>query len=486
MKIKTSVSTETLSKCYVIPFASDCKYNVTISPIVDSTISALLNNRFSGEAGEIYTTTVIDNNEIIDIILWGTGDTSKLTNRKIYLSFAKVTKKMLDCKNDIASVMLDNAPELMTNNELMLKLLTAPFLVGYSFDIYKSTKTEKSEKTIVFVTNKDIAATLQEAEICGTSTNFARTLINHPSMHMTPTQLANDAKEALVPFGVEVEVYNKKQIQEFKMGCFLSVSKGAIEEPKVIVMRYMGDPDSKHITGLIGKGITFDSGGYSLKEKMASMHADMGGAGAVIGTMFAVAQMKLKANVVAVVAACENKIAPDAYVPGDVLFSMNGKTVEMLNADAEGRLTLVDSITYAIRHENVSNIIDIATLTGAAKGAVGNKAAPVLSNNEELFAAMQRASNSSCEKIWRLDLDEELAVNLNSNLADIKNSNPGSTMGGGTIMAALFIQNFVEDKPWVHIDMAAVNQVSDDPALCKGATGYGVNLLYSLVKDSIK
>ena len=188
-------------------------------------------------------------------------------------------------------------------------------------------------------------------------------------------------------------------------------------------------------------------------------------------------------NVIAVVAACENRVSGDAYVPGDILFSMNGKTIEMLNADAEGRLTLADAITYAIRKEGAGAIIDIATLTGAAKGAVGGRSAAVLSNDDELYEEVLEASRISCEKIWRLPADKELFPVLQSEVADIKNSNPGNTMGGGTIVAGLFLQEFVESHPWVHVDMAPVNWAADGNAYCiHGATGYGVSLLYETVK----
>lgn len=323
---------------------------------------------------------------------------------------------------------------------------------------------------------------LREAEACGESANFARDLVNHPSMYMTPTQLGKDAERVLTPLGVKVKVYNKEKIEELKMGSFLAVSKGATEPPTLIVMRYEGNSSSKETIALVGKGITFDTGGYSLKSKMATMHADMGGAGSVIGAMAAIARMNLKANVVAIVAACENKIGPDAYVPSDILYSMSGKTIEMMNADAEGRLTLIDAITYAIREENADRIIDIATLTGAAKGAVGKRTAPVLTNDDYMWTIMEKSSEISTEKIWRLNLDKELKPALKSSVADIKNSNPGGNLGGGTIVASLFIEEFVENKPWVHIDMAPVNLNTEDSFVAKGATGYGVTLLYDAIK----
>ena len=213
------------------------------------------------------------------------------------------------------------------------------------------------------------------------------------------------------------------------------------------------------------------------------MHGDMGGAAAVIGAIRAIALEKLPVNVIAVVAACKNMISGDAYVPGDILFSMNGKKIEMLNSDAEGRLTLADALTYAIRKENAGSIIDIATLTGAAQGAVGVRSSAVFSNDEELYAEVEEASERACEKIWRLPLDKELFPVIESEVADIQNSAQGSTMGGGAIVAGLFLQEFVEDHSWVHVDIAPVSWESKDiDYSIKGATGYGVSLLYETVK----
>jgi leucyl aminopeptidase len=227
----------------------------------------------------------------------------------------------------------------------------------------------------------------------------------------------------------------------------------------------------------------FDSGDYSIKSKMHTMHDDMGGAAAVIGAIRAIALMELEADVVAVIPACKNMISGNAFVPGDVLRTKAGRTIEVLSTDAEGRLILADALTYAIHEEKADEIVDIATLTGAAKRAVGNKCAAVMANHEELYGLLEKASLRSCEKIWRLDLDGELGPALSSSVADFKSSNPDNPAGGGAILAGLFLQKFVEKKPWAHIDMAPVNWLTEENAYCrKGATGYGVSLLYQFVK----
>lgn len=270
------------------------------------------------------------------------------------------------------------------------------------------------------------------------------------------------------------------------MESFLAVARGAKNTPPVlIVMRYLQGGDAP-IIGYVGKGIVYDSGGYSLKSNanMKNMFDDMGGAAAVIGAMSAIANQKLPVNVVGVIAACENKLSYDSYTPGDIIGSMAGKSIEVTNTDAEGRLTLADAITYAIRKERCDILVDIATLTGAAKAAVGKYSSAVITNDDVLYAALRHAAYCSSEKVWRLDADEEMRVCLNSSVADIKNASGATTDGGGCILAGLFLQEFTEKKPWLHIDMAGVNFRAEPPAFsASGATGYGAALLFYLARE---
>ncbi|MBP5212370.1 MAG: leucyl aminopeptidase family protein, partial [Pyramidobacter sp.] len=238
---------------------------------------------------------------------------------------------------------------------------------------------------------------------------------------------------------------------------------------------------------IVGKGICFDSGGYSLKNNMRAMFDDMGGAAAALGALRTAALTRLPANLTVVIAACENLISEDAYVPGDIIGSMSGRSVEMLNADAEGRLTLADAITYALREENAAAVVDIATLTGAAAGAVGRRSAVVMSDRDCLMRAVREAALLSCEKVWLLPCDEELRPQLDTPFADLRNSVPGNPQGGGAIIAGLFLREFAEKKPWLHIDMAPVCYFPDGaPASGKGATGWGASLLYHFVKCLIR
>lgn len=490
MKIRIGDRLEQEFDAVVIPFTEEKELLVPLPETIRKPVeTAVGSGKLSDCCGDVYSLTLFENGRFLRIVLLQLGDGSS-TNREIFLAFAKAFKKCKEAKAAVTAVLLNNAGELTGDHEIVKKVFELPYLVSYQFNAYKSVPVVNGMEECVFVTGKQDEKEREalqnlaiEAGDVAESTMLARDLVNHPSKYMTPSKLAEEAKALAKELGIEAEIFDKAAAERMKMGAFLAVSRGAVEEPRVIVLRYRGGKEGDAPIALVGKGVMFDSGGYSLKSKMATMHDDMGGAAAVIGAMRAIVKQKLPVNVIAVVSACENMVSGDAYVPGDILFSMNGKTIEMLNADAEGRLTLADSITYAIRKEGAGCIIDIATLTGAAKGAVGARSAAVIANDEELFEEIREASRVSCEKIWRLPADRELFEVLRSEVADIKNSNPGNIMGGGAIVAGLFIQEFTEGKPWVHVDMAPVNWLAEGNSYSiKGGTGYGVSLLYEMVK----
>ena len=269
------------------------------------------------------------------------------------------------------------------------------------------------------------------------------------------------------------------------MKAFLEVARGSDREPKVIAMSYYGNPESPEVLGLVGKGLCYDSGGYSLKPStgMETMHTDMGGAGAVIGAISAIAKMRRKVNVTAVVAACENILSAHAYHPGDIIDSMAGKTIEINNTDAEGRVTLADAVTFAIREQKATHIIDVATLTGAAITALGNEITAVVSDSDTLWEKVQRAAGPSCEKVWRLPVDDVLGKALDSKIADMRNS---SGRAAGTICGGMFIQKFAEGLPWLHLDIAGTSYTDGNTTCSFGATGVGVRLLYHTAKNCEK
>lgn len=469
---------------YLVPFTSEKELHVSLGENVEEAVKCLLSDTHMGnECGSLASKSVYVEGEFKEIVLicLGNGDAS---NREIFLAMAAAFKKCKDLRAEHVAVFLDNAKEVTHQPDVAKVICELPYFVSYQFNAYKTVPVICAMMNVNFVTEMEgFEEIRKEAEGVAVCVLKARDFVNHPSRFMTPVQLAKEAVKIGEEVGIEVEIFDKAAIEGLKMGAFLAVSRGAVDEPRLIVMRYHGGKEEEAPVALVGKGVMFDSGGYSLKSKMSTMHDDMGGAAAVIGAINAIAKQKLPINVVAVVAACKNMVSGDAYVPGDILTSMNGKTIEMLNADAEGRLTLADAITYAIHKEGAEMIIDIATLTGAASGAVGKRSAALIVNDEELAAEISDASVISCEKVWRLPADKELFVALKSEVADIRNSNPNNPVGGGVIIAGLFIQEFTEGKPWAHIDMAPVNWLPEGNSYCiKGGTGYGVSLLYETVK----
>lgn len=362
-------------------------------------------------------------------------------------------------------------------------LFEGALLSTYKYDKYKSNKkTNTLEELYFYSPDKGLKGEVEKGfsrvrKICE-KVFIARDLVNTPANDLIPLDLAEAAKDAAENWGFEIEVIEESQIYELGMGAYLSVSRASVHEPYLIVMKYNGDlenPDKK--VGLVGKGLTYDTGGLSLKpsKSMDTMKLDMGGAAAVIAVLSAAAELKLKANIVGVVAACENALSGDAYRPGDIVKTMSGKTIEVINTDAEGRLTLADALHFVINNEKVDCVIDIATLTGAAIVGLGAKIIALLGNDDTLCSILEDASAATGEKICRLPLEEDYKELLKTEFADIKNV---GNREGGAITAGLFLQEFVGDTPWAHLDIAG--PVWDDKIFyynSPGATGSSVRLL---------
>jgi leucyl aminopeptidase len=319
-----------------------------------------------------------------------------------------------------------------------------------------------------------VAKGLRTGEAIAAGVTTARELANRPGNHCTPTFLGTEAQRIGKRFGMKVEVHGRKAIERIGMGSFLAVAQGSTEPPCFIVMQYRGDAAKNAATHvLVGKGITFDSGGISLKPgaEMDEMKFDMGGAASVLGTMTALGELKPKLNVVALIPSCENMPSGLALKPGDVITSLSGKTIEVLNTDAEGRLILCDALTYAERFKPAS-VIDIATLTGACVVALGHHHSGLFSPDDDLAEALLAASRRALDPAWRMPLDAEYDEGLKSNFADIPNI---AGRAGGAITAALFLKRFTDKKfPWAHLDVAGTAWKS---GASKGATGRPVGLL---------
>jgi leucyl aminopeptidase len=350
----------------------------------------------------------------------------------------------------------------------------------YRFDQLKSQK-KSPEPALARVTlplppAAALAQALAEAQATADGMELARTLGNLPSNICTPSYLAEQAKKLAQQFKLQLEVLERKDMEKLGMGAFLAVTRASHQPPKLIVLRYSGAAKSAKPLALVGKGITFDTGGISLKPagEMDEMKFDMSGAGSVLGAIRALAGMKAPVNVVGIIPACENMPGGHAIKPGDVVTTLSGQTVEILNTDAEGRLILCDALTYAERFKPAA-VVDIATLTGACVIALGNHHAGLFSPDDALADELTAASRRADDPCWRMPLDEEYDEALKSNFADM--ANVGSR-AGGAITAAKFLQRYTKAYPWAHLDIAGVAWKG---GAAKGATGRPVGLLTHFV-----
>jgi leucyl aminopeptidase len=444
-------------------------------------------DKFSGEDSQIYHFTMHKDNQLQDVVFLGLGEKSKLTHEKVRKSVGKAVKKVKELKcNHIAFDLTEIGAD---NLSMIIKAsVEGACLADYEFNKYrtdyKETKLESFAILLEVVVDDSYDQAIQEGKILAESTALARDLTNEPANILGPVELAEKAEKTGHECGFEVEVFEESKIMSLGMKSFLAVAQGSGNPPRFIVMRYFGNPQEKeNILGFVGKGLTYDSGGYSIKptDGMVTMKSDMGGAAAVIGAMAAISKAKLPVNVIAVVAACENMISGSAYKPGDIIDSMAGKKIEVLNTDAEGRLTLADAIYYAVNVEKVTKVVDIATLTGAVLVALGKTITGVVTNNQQFFQMLQNASDQSGEKVWQLPNDEEYKKLIKSEIADLKNT--GGRLAG-TIAAGLFIGEFVGECPWLHLDIAGTSwSESSEDYFSKGGTGVGVRTLYYLASN---
>ena len=359
-------------------------------------------------------------------------------------------------------------------------------LASYVFDEWKSKDNKKP-----FHLRKGVLVGARDAAVCKktmgilTGVNLARNLINRNALDVTPQTLGVEARKLAKHFTfVKATILTKKQLEKKKLGLLLAVGNGSRMDPALVIIEYEGDPPSDDLTMVVGKGVTFDTGGLNLKPThfIEDMRADMGGAAAALGLIQAAASIKLKANIVVVIPTTENAIDAHSYKPGDVYRSHAGITVEITNTDAEGRLILADAISYGQKQFQPDRIIDLATLTGAIVIALGDQRAGMFSNNDKLAGLCEKAGEVSGEKVWRMPLDPEYKVLLKSSIADIKNA--ASKRMAGSVTAAIFLQEFIQkNTPWIHLDIAgtAFLDGARDYHLSQ-ATGSGVRLLIELLE----
>jgi len=370
-------------------------------------------------------------------------------------------------------------------NDGVRAIVEGAFVGNFDPDYYKSDRKDEKIDAVTIVTQGDpkaLESAMQAGRIVAESQNFTRDLVNEPSNRMTPTMMAERAQQMAEEVGLKCEAYGADKIRQLKMGAFWGVAQGSDEPPALIVLRYepAGAVDKVHL-GLVGKAVTFDTGGISIKpaDGMEKMKYDMAGGATMIGVMRAIALLKPKVKVTAVICATENMPSGKAQKPGDVQIAMSGKSIEIINTDAEGRLVLADGLCYA-RQLGCTHLVDAATLTGAVVVALGYVNAGIFASDDQMYDRFANANKQAGEKMWRLPLDDEYKEAIKSNIADIVNS---GGRWGGAISAAMFLKEFAEDTPWIHLDIAGTAWMEEaKPWIAKGPSGIALRSLVEFVK----
>lgn len=437
---------------------------------------------FSGKVGEAFIDVTPNGSREI---LWGLGEKAEIKEDVLRLAAYRLAKELARCKITEAGITLPLTDQI--DPETTARALTEGFYQAtYRFDKFITEREKFLLKRIFLKVPEEEEAAVQrgidEGSLLIRGIFLTRELINEPAMYLYPKTLAKRACEVLEPLGVTVKVFKKKEIEEIGMKAYLAVAQGSARPPRFIVMEYMGNPDSEDKLALVGKGLTYDSGGYCIKppKGMATMHCDMGGAATVIGAIHAIAEAKLPVNVIGFVAAAENMISGNSYKTGDIIGSLKGTTIEVDNTDAEGRLTLADALYYAADNYHPTAIVDLATLTGACVVALGELYAGAVTNNQDFMDEVLTASKNACEYIWQMPVCDGYRELIKSKVADLKNI---GIRGAGMITAGLFLEPFVEDIPWVHLDIAGTAFTSAATGyLPEGGTGNHVKTLYYLAK----
>ena len=443
-------------------------------------------HKAKGEPGEIVSAQVRLGDRVRELLLYGVGDAAPADLRKAGAAVARRGKGRTAVAAQVPAASGDG----------LAAFAEGALLACYEFTIGKP-PAKRAPGTIALVAGPENgdepdSAAIERAAVRARATALARDLANTPSREKDPSWLAAEAERVAGEAGLTVRVRGEKELVEEGFGGLVAVGGGSSRPPRFIELSYdpwsagpQDDPGSgsepeRHVV-LVGKGITFDTGGLSLKpnEGMKAMKTDMAGGATVIAVMGALRELGVRARVTGLIAAAENMPSGSSMRPGDVIAHYGGKTSEVLNTDAEGRLVLADALAYADARLDPDVVVDVATLTGAAKVALGLRHAALFSNDDDLAAALTRAGDDAGDPVWRLPLVEEYREAIDSDVADVNNIGRGG-YGGGSITAALFLREFVGDRPWAHLDIAGPGRAgSDDAEITRGATGFGTRLLLS-------
>ncbi|NUO08351.1 MAG: leucyl aminopeptidase [Candidatus Brocadia sp.] len=423
------------------------------------------------------------------IMLVGLGKKKDVTLDKIRQAAGTTASTVRDMGIDEVTSVADSISVLLSENEWYQAYIEGALLAQYKYQRYKYVPPEERQEITaltLLLSNKDALKPARDAvrdgQIIADAVSFVRDLINTPAQDKTPAVLADEAKQLAREPGIQCKVLSRPELKKLGMGGLLAVAQGSVQPPKFIILEYNARAKNQDTIVLVGKGITFDSGGICLKQAkdMDQMKSDMSGGAAVMGAIKAIAKMKLPQRIVGLIPCTENMPGGSAIKPGDIVKFYSGKTAEVVNTDAEGRLILADALAFAERYRPVA-LIDLATLTGSCVVALGNVVTGMMGNNEELKKRVKIAGEKSWERVWELPLWEEYQEQIKSDIADIRN------IGGpyaGAITAACFLSKFTEKYPWVHLDIAGTSWCDKNSAYTqKGASGVGVRLLVQLVQD---
>jgi leucyl aminopeptidase len=478
-------STSTFSKTQTDLFAVGVFEDLNLSVIgkeadkyLDGQISAAITNGdIKGKKGE--TSLLYGKKKRILVV--GLGDKKKFDEEAVRLAGGTVLKTAISKKLKTVAMELFGGGKAASYSQALAEGI---ILGSYQFITYKTQDKELFEVSSAMVLDANSNA-VDKGSIIGSSVCFARDVQNHPGNVTTPTKLAKLAKEIASEGGMKLTVFDRDKFTKMGMGAFAGVALGTAEPPKFILLEYNGGKSNEKPIGLVGKGLTFDSGGISIKPaaSMDEMKFDMCGGGVVLGVMKAVAQLKPKVNIVAAIPATENLSGEKALKPGDILTAYNGKTIEVLNTDAEGRLILADALAYVSKHHKPRYMLDFATLTGAVIIALGHITTGVMGTDEKLVKRVKDSSKKTGEKVWEFPLWDEYCEQIKSEIADIKNM--GAPREAGSIAAGAFLKEFVEEGiPWVHFDIAGTAYNNKESSLTnkKGASGVAIRLVLDMIQ----
>ena len=465
----------------------------TVDKALAGAISQLISQgEIKGKLNEITIIHSLGKLPAARVVVVGLGKKQELSQDKVRGAVAETCRLLRQKGVDSIATIAQGAAVAGISLESATQAVTEGALLGaYSFRRHMTKEAEYGEIKQLTIVGADETKlpTLErgcyKGRVLAEATNLARDMVNEPANYMTPNHMAEMAKRLAETYGLEFSVLEREQMQELGMGALLGVTQGSRQPPKFVVLHYKGGDSTQIDVALVGKGITFDSGGISIKpsEGMGEEKADMAGGAAVMAAVSAITQLKPRINVMAIIPATENLPGGSALKPGDILTAMNGKTIEVISTDAEGRLILADALSYAKKF-GVKLVVDVATLTGACRVALGDVYSGAFGNNQELMDKVTKAGIEAGELIWQMPMHEQYKEQLKSDVADIKNV---GGKWGGAITGAQFLAEFVGDTPWVHLDIAGTRLSEKEKAyLVKGATGVPVRTLVNLVLSLAK